>query len=144
MVAGSSPAASANFMNKPKTIYIKVTFPFRATRYGMMLCVHSERSYELKRIRWQRLDGSLRCSRAHFRASRRKRNFGAIHVLHGDLHALMHEIHHAARQAVRMGCVSHKAMSRKSYEERIAVAHGCIGEAVMREWMRLDNGASVA
>lgn len=128
-------------MNKPKTIYIKVTFPFRATRYGIMLKVYPDTGGCFIQ---SSPCGKIRAVRGYFRHGRRKRNFGSIHVRYGDIHALLHEIHHAARQAVRMGCVSHKSLSSVSYEERIAVAHGCIGEAVMREWMRLDNSASVA
>jgi hypothetical protein len=94
------------------------------------IVLHSYSSRDEYRSKWRWL---LSRSRAHCYKNRRRRGYLChIHYVAGDLEALMHELHHAACEAVRQGCVAGETLSRRCHEERVAVAHGVIGGAVWR------------
>lgn len=115
---------------KARHVRVHPKFSFRAKCPFLMLHI-----YKSKEDYWDSRFPSQRC-RGHFYYGKKRRSvFGHIHVVEGDMETLFHEIHHAARHAVRLGLVSHKTCSRQTYEERIAVATGKIADAVWREYL---------
>jgi hypothetical protein len=93
--------------------------------------------YESRTEYRERWKYSLPRSRGNCYVNRKRRGYLCrIHYVAGDLENLLHELHHAACEAVRRGCTAKVTLSRKCYEERVATATGVIGAAVLLDLMQ--------